>query len=113
MEPAGDDGFVDAQRHPRTDEDAGDSFDPGIETGYLRRAPRDHELDPGLGAAPFDPGPEHYDARRARKQERRRQRPDRPRSEPSAIQAPDQIPQPEPPAAAAAPVRRESPAPAP
>jgi murein DD-endopeptidase MepM/ murein hydrolase activator NlpD len=50
------------------------SFDPGLETGYLRRAPRDHELDPELGSAPFDPGPGHYDERRARKQEKQRQR---------------------------------------
>jgi murein DD-endopeptidase MepM/ murein hydrolase activator NlpD len=50
------------------------SFDPGLETGYLRRSPRDHELDPELGSAPFDPGPGHYDERRARKQEKQRQR---------------------------------------
>ena len=47
---------------------------PGLETGYLRRAPRDHELEPELGAVPFDPGPERYDDRRARKAAKRRQR---------------------------------------
>ncbi len=50
------------------------TFDPGLETGYLRRAPRDHELDPELGAAPFDPGPGHYDERRATREAKRRQR---------------------------------------
>jgi murein DD-endopeptidase MepM/ murein hydrolase activator NlpD len=75
MGPAGDDGVVDPQPHP----DAGGSgetgsFDPGLETGYLRRAPRDHELSPELGAAPFDPGPERYDERRAGKEAKRRQR---------------------------------------
>ena len=35
-----------------------DPFDPGVETGYLRRAPRDHQLEPELGAHPFDPDPE-------------------------------------------------------
>lgn len=53
------------------------SFDPGLETGYLRRAPRDRELDPELGAAPFDPGPGHYDERRANKEAKRRARQDR------------------------------------
>ena len=43
------------------------SFDPGTETGYLRRGARSHELDPDAGAAPFDPGPEHYDGRRAKR----------------------------------------------
>ena len=79
MGPAGDDGFVDAQSHPQTGDDEDASFDPGIETGYLRRAPRDHELEPELGAAPFDPGPGHYDERRARRQEKRRQRSERQR----------------------------------
>src|SRR5258707_7742837 len=70
MGPADDDGAVDPQPHP----DAGDggSFDPGLETGYLRRAPRDRELSPELGAEPFDPGPERYDDRRARRQAKRR-----------------------------------------
>ena len=53
-------------------------FDPGIETGYLRRATRDHDLDPGLGAHPFDPGAgAGYDDRRARKDEKRRAREER------------------------------------
>src|SRR5436190_3767477 len=78
MEPAGNDGSVDPQPHPDAVEaDRGGSFDPGLETGYLRRAPRDHELSPELGAAPFDPGPERYDERRARRQAKRRQRDDR------------------------------------
>src|SRR3954468_6726580 len=75
MGPAGDDGVADPQPHP--DEGAADrpgSFDPGLETGYLRRAPRDHELSPELGAAPFDPGPERYDDRRARRDAKRRAR---------------------------------------
>ncbi len=72
MGPAGDDGVVDPQQHP----DAGDghSFDPNLETGYLRRAPRDHELDSELGSTPFDPGPGHYDERRASRDATRRQR---------------------------------------
>ena len=57
-------------------------FDPGIETGYLRRATRDHDLDPGLGAHPFDPGAgAGYDDRRARKDEKRRAREERARRE--------------------------------
>jgi murein DD-endopeptidase MepM/ murein hydrolase activator NlpD len=51
-----------------------DPFDPGVETGYLRRAPRDRELEPELGAHPFDPGPGRYDDRRARKAAKREQR---------------------------------------
>jgi murein DD-endopeptidase MepM/ murein hydrolase activator NlpD len=58
------------------------SFDPGIETGYLRRAARDQPLDPDLGAAPFDPGSgTGYDERRARKTARRREREERKREE--------------------------------
>jgi murein DD-endopeptidase MepM/ murein hydrolase activator NlpD len=75
MGQAGDDRFVDSQAH--SDEaDSGNrgSFDPGLETGYLRRAPREHELTPELGAAPFDPGPELYDERRASKEAKRRER---------------------------------------
>src|SRR4051794_12151259 len=75
MGPAGDDGVADPQPHP--DEGAADrpgSFDPGLETGYLRRAARDHELSPELGAAPFDPGPGHYDERRAQKAAKHRER---------------------------------------
>jgi murein DD-endopeptidase MepM/ murein hydrolase activator NlpD len=81
MGSAGDDGVVDPRQHPDTGGDRGDSFDPGLETGYLRRAPRDHELDPELGAAPFDPGPELYDERRANKEAKRRQREERRRRE--------------------------------
>ncbi len=57
------------------------SFDPGTETGYLRRGARSHELDPDAGAAPFDPGPEHYDGRRAKRAERRREKAERKRRE--------------------------------
>src|SRR6266545_2683456 len=75
MGSAGDDGVVDPQPHPNPGGgDDGGSFDPGLETGYLRRAPRDHELEPELGAAPFDPGPGHYDERRANKEAKRRER---------------------------------------
>jgi murein DD-endopeptidase MepM/ murein hydrolase activator NlpD len=74
MEPAGDDGVVDPQPNPEQGGTSGGSFDPGLETGYLRRAPRDHELEPELGAAPFDPGPGHYDQRRAGKEAKRRER---------------------------------------
>jgi murein DD-endopeptidase MepM/ murein hydrolase activator NlpD len=82
MGPAGDDGVVDPQPHPDAgDGERGDSFDPGLETAYLRRAPREHELDPELGAAPFDPGPGHYDERRAGKDAKRRQRQERRRRE--------------------------------
>ena len=95
MGPAGDDGVVDPQQHPQAGGGGERSFDPGIETGYLRRAPRDHELHPELGAAPFDPGPGHYDARRARRQEKRRQRADRPRAL-SADPVPQRIAEPEP-----------------
>jgi murein DD-endopeptidase MepM/ murein hydrolase activator NlpD len=77
MGSAGDDGVVDPQPHPDTGGDPSGSFDPGLETGYLRRAPRDHELEPELGAAPFDPGPERYDERRASKEAKRRQRQER------------------------------------
>jgi murein DD-endopeptidase MepM/ murein hydrolase activator NlpD len=82
MGSAGDEGAVDPQPRPDSDEtDAGGSFDPGLETGYLRRAPRDRELSPELGAAPFDPGPGHYDERRALKEARRREREARRRRE--------------------------------
>ena len=82
MGSAGDEGAVDPQPRPDSDEtDAGGSFDPGLETGYLRRAPRDRELSPELGAAPFDPGPGHYDERRALKEATRREREARRRRE--------------------------------
>ena len=82
MGSAGDDGVVDPQPNPQAGGGEPGSFDPGIETGYLRRAPRDHELEPELGAAPFDPGPGHYDERRARRQEKRRQRRERQQARP-------------------------------
>jgi murein DD-endopeptidase MepM/ murein hydrolase activator NlpD len=77
MGSAGDDHVVDPQPNPETGGTEGGSFDPGLETGYLRRAPRDHELSPELGAAPFDPGPERYDERRASKDAKRREREER------------------------------------
>ena len=80
MGPAGDDGVVEPHPDPG-DAERGGSFDPGLETGYLRRAPRDHELSPELGAAPFDPGPGRYDDRRASKDAKRRQREARRRRE--------------------------------
>src|SRR5215213_9346116 len=67
---AGDDGVIDPQAQPDEGRRDDGSFDPGLETGYLRRAPREHELSPELGAAPFDPGPgAGYDERRARERE--------------------------------------------
>jgi murein DD-endopeptidase MepM/ murein hydrolase activator NlpD len=83
MGSAGDDGVVDPQAQPGPGRSEPEGFDPGIETGYLRRVPRDRELEPELGAAPFDPGPGRYDARRARKQERRRERTERQQARPS------------------------------
>jgi murein DD-endopeptidase MepM/ murein hydrolase activator NlpD len=80
MRSAGDDGVVDGQSQPG--EGADRPFDPGIETGYLRRATRDHDLDPELGAHPFDPGAgAGYDDRRARKEAKRRAREERARRE--------------------------------
>lgn len=67
---------ADASDHEGSDH-AADAFDPGLETGYLRRAPRDHELPLEIGARPFDPGPEHYDDRRARRAAKRRERAER------------------------------------
>jgi murein DD-endopeptidase MepM/ murein hydrolase activator NlpD len=78
MRSAGDDGVVDPRAHPDTGADdrreRSGSFDPGVETGYLRRAPRERELSPELGAAPFDPGSAGYDHRRARREAKRRAR---------------------------------------
>lgn len=54
-----------------------DSFDPGPETGYLRRGNRDHELELDAGGAPFDPGPGHYDDGRAKRTARRREKAER------------------------------------
>jgi murein DD-endopeptidase MepM/ murein hydrolase activator NlpD len=75
MGSVGDAGAVDPQPH-RDEGDRGDTdtFDPGVETGYLRRAPRDRELSPELGAVPFDPGPGRYDDRRARRAAKRQKR---------------------------------------
>jgi len=79
MESVGDDPVVDPQAHPDTAErERGGRFDPGIDTGYLRRTPRDYALSPEVGAAPFDPGPgTGYDERRAAKAAKRRQREER------------------------------------
>jgi murein DD-endopeptidase MepM/ murein hydrolase activator NlpD len=80
MRSAGDDGFADGQSQSSEAADA--AFDPGIEIGYLRRASRDHDLDPELGAHPFDPGAgAGYDDRRARKEAKRRAREERARRE--------------------------------
>ena len=95
MRSAGDDGVVDSQAHgdegaDRSSEPAADgSFDPGIETGYLRRAARDHELDPALGAKSFDPGDAAgYDDRRARREAKRRARLERERRQAIAESGP-------------------------
>ena len=75
--PSGDDGVVDPRAHPNAGaDDRGEpgSFDPGGETAYVRRSPRDYELSPELGAAPFDPGSAGYDQRRARREAKRRAR---------------------------------------
>jgi murein DD-endopeptidase MepM/ murein hydrolase activator NlpD len=79
MESVGDDRVVDPQTHPETTEqERGGRFDPGVETGYLRRTPRDYALSPEVGAAPFDPGPgAGYDERRAAKAAKRKQRMER------------------------------------
>ncbi len=94
MGQAGDDHLVDSEAHPGEGgfPDRG-SFDPGLETGYLRRAPRDHELSPELGAAPFDPGPGHYDERRATKEAKRREREARRRRQAQlrAPEAPEEV----------------------
>jgi len=78
MHSAGDDGVVDPRAHAEAGaggrSEGSGSFDPGVETGYLRRAPRDRELSPELGAAPFDPGSAGYDRRRARREAKRRAR---------------------------------------
>src|SRR5688572_26307388 len=84
MSPARDDQGAVTEAPPEHDdhrdpveaerEEHPDSFDPGLETGYLRRGRRDHELDPDVGAAPFDPGEELYDSRRAKREARRREK---------------------------------------
>jgi murein DD-endopeptidase MepM/ murein hydrolase activator NlpD len=68
----------DSQEHPG-------SFDPGLETGYLRRSPRDRELPLDDGAAPFDPGPGiGYDEKRAKRAAKRRGQEQRGPTEPRA-----------------------------
>lgn len=72
-ERAGDDArLAEAEEHPQ-------SFEPGVGTGYLRRGVRDHDLPVEIGAAPFDPGEERYDSRRARRAARRAEKADRKR----------------------------------
>src|SRR3954467_12405519 len=90
MGSAGDEGIVDPQQRPDPGgSDARGSFDPGLETGDLRRAPRDHELSPELGGDPFDPGPGHYDERRALREAQRREREARRRREARQTAGPD------------------------
>ena len=76
---SGDDRVVDPQANPdQSEREGGGRFDPGIETGYLRRTPREYPLSPEIGAAPFDPGPgTGYDERRAARTAKRRQREER------------------------------------
>jgi murein DD-endopeptidase MepM/ murein hydrolase activator NlpD len=83
MGSAGDDRVTDPQAHPDTaDRERSGRFDPGIDTGYLRRTPRDYPLSPEVGAVPFDPGPgTGYDERRAAKAAKRKQREQRRRRE--------------------------------
>ncbi len=79
MESVGDDRVVDPQANPdQSERERGGRFDPGTDTGYLRRTPRDYPLSPEIGAAPFDPGPgTGYDERRATRAAKRRQREER------------------------------------
>jgi murein DD-endopeptidase MepM/ murein hydrolase activator NlpD len=57
-------------------------FDPGLETGYLRRAAREEPLPVEIGAAPFDPGSgTGYDERRAKRAAKRREREERKQQE--------------------------------
>jgi murein DD-endopeptidase MepM/ murein hydrolase activator NlpD len=79
-----DDGAAVAEQRSAAEgaENGDGSFDPGLETGYLRRAPRDHELEVDLGAAPFEPGPgTGFDNRRARRAQKRREKDERKRRE--------------------------------
>jgi murein DD-endopeptidase MepM/ murein hydrolase activator NlpD len=79
MQPPREDGPGAVESPPEHDPSA---FDPGVETGYLRRGPRDQPPDVELGARPFDPGEEvGFDDRRAK---RRRRRPVRPMPPPGA-----------------------------
>ena len=79
MESVGDDRVVDPQANPdQAERERGGRFDPGVETGYLRRTPREYPLSPEIGAAPFDPGPgTGYDERRAARAAERREREER------------------------------------
>jgi Membrane proteins related to metalloendopeptidases len=79
MESVGDDRVTDPQTHPdEAEQERGGRFDPGVETGYLRRTPREYALSPEIGAAPFDPGPgAGYDDRRAAKAAKAKQREER------------------------------------
>jgi len=79
MESVGDDRVTDPQTHPdEAEQEPGGRFDPGVETGYLKRTPREYALSPEIGAAPFDPGPgTGYDDRRAAKAAKRKQREER------------------------------------
>jgi murein DD-endopeptidase MepM/ murein hydrolase activator NlpD len=79
MESVGDDRVTDPQTHSdEAEEERGGRFDPGVETGYLRRTPREYALSPEIGATPFDPGPgAGYDDRRAAKAAKRKQRQER------------------------------------
>ncbi len=79
MESVGDDRVVDPQANPdQSERERGGRFDPGTDTGYLRRTPREYPLSPEIGAAPFDPGPgAGYDERRAARTAKRRQREER------------------------------------
>lgn len=75
MARGGDDGTAVSEQRSGTEDGTEDSFDPGLETGYLRSAPRDHELDTDVGAAPFDPGSgAGYDGKRAKRAEKRREK---------------------------------------
>jgi murein DD-endopeptidase MepM/ murein hydrolase activator NlpD len=88
MRSAGKEGGV-ADRQTHLDEGAepggnggSGSFDPGLETGYLRRAGREGPLPVEIGAVPFDPGSgTGYDGRRARRTAKRREREERKRLE--------------------------------
>jgi len=79
MSPAGDDRSTTADPAEAERAEHPDSFDPGPETGYLRRGHRDHDLNIDSGAAPFDPGPDHYDDRRARRKTKETEKAERKR----------------------------------
>ena len=81
MSSAGDDRSTTADPAEAERAEHPDSFDPGPETGYLRRGRRDHDLNIDSGAAPFDPGPDHYDDRRARHETKKTEKAERKRRE--------------------------------